>query len=149
MTGRTAISLLSAGFIALGGLSAGCASADNEPQTKRTVTEQVAPPDDNTPAATKETVSEANARAKAEDYLDNQAFSRKGLINQLEFEGFSTADATYGASAVGANWKEQAAKKAASYLDNQAFSRSGLVDQLKFEGFTDAEAKYGVSQTGL
>ena len=77
------------------------------------------------------------------------AFSRSGLITQLEFEGFTNQDATYGVDAVGANWNEQAAKKAAGYLDMMAFSRSGLITQLEFEGFTPAQAEYGVRTTGL
>ena len=102
-----------------------------------------------TPAAPKETVSESNARKKAASYLEYSAFSRSGLIEQLEYEGFSNQDATYGADAVGANWNEQAAKSAASYLKSSAFSRSGLIKQLEYEGFTTAQAEYGVSTTGL
>jgi hypothetical protein len=97
----------------------------------------------------KETRSQANARAKAEQYLDGQAFSRKGLIKQLKFEGFSKKDARYGVDAQNANWKKQAALKAEQYLDGQAFSRQGLIQQLRFEGFTPAQAEYGVGKTGL
>jgi hypothetical protein len=100
-------------------------------------------------ATSNETVSQANAREKASDYLDTSAFSRSGLIDQLEFEGFETADATYGVDALTVDWNEQAAKKAADYLDTSSFSRSGLIDQLEFEGFTTEQATYGVSQTGL
>jgi len=81
--------------------------------------------------------------------LNYSAFSRSGLINQLEYEGFSNSDATYGADAVGADWNRQAALKAASYLEYSSFSRSGLVDQLLYEGFSPSEAEYGVSTTGL
>ncbi|MEN9751631.1 MAG: hypothetical protein RLZZ600_678 [Actinomycetota bacterium] len=96
-----------------------------------------------------ETVSQSNARRSAESYLNSQAFSRKGLIEQLEYEGFNKKDATYGADAVGADWKEQAALSAKNYLESQAFSRQGLIDQLIYEGFSKAEATYGVDQTGL
>lgn len=96
-----------------------------------------------------ETAGQENARRSAEDYLDTSAFSRSGLVKQLEFEGYSTADATYGVDAVSPDWNEQAAKSAANYLDTSSFSRSGLIDQLKFEGFTPEQAAYGVSQTGL
>lgn len=95
------------------------------------------------------TVSQKNAIKKAESYLDYTAFSRSGLIKQLEFEGFSKDDATYGVDSITANWDEQAAKKAQSYLDYSSFSRQGLIDQLKYEGFTQAQAEYGVSQVGL
>lgn len=96
-----------------------------------------------------ETVSQKNARRKAESYLDYSAFSESGLVEQLEFEGFSPADAAYGVVAQHADWNEQAAKKAASYLDYSSFSLSGLVEQLEFEGFTPLQARYGASTTGL
>jgi len=95
------------------------------------------------------TAGQANALSKAGDYLDYMAFSRKGLIEQLEFDGFSTADATYGAEHVEANWNEQAARKAKDYLDYMAFSRSGLIDQLEFDGFTAGQAEHGVDAAGL
>jgi hypothetical protein len=96
-----------------------------------------------------ETASQRNARLKAGDYLDFTSFSRSGLIQQLEFEGFTPDDAAYGVDALNVDWNDQAAKKAAEYLDFTSFSHSGLVDQLVFEGFTRAQAEYGVSTTGL
>ena len=89
------------------------------------------------------------AVAKAQDYLDYSSFSRSGLIDQLEFEGFSTPDATAAVDSLNVDWNEQAALKALEYLDFSSFSRSGLIDQLVFEGFTQSQAQYGVSQAGL
>ena len=91
------------------------------------------------------TSGERNALSKAYDYLDFMAFSYSGLIEQLEFEGFSTSEATYAADNCGADWNEQAAKKAREYLDFMSFSRSGLIEQLEFEGFTRSQAEYGVN----
>jgi hypothetical protein len=96
-----------------------------------------------------ETAGQENARKSAESYLRSQAFSRSGLIKQLEFEKFSLADANYAVDVVEVDWNEQAEKTAKSYLQSQAFSRQGLIDQLLFEGFTQAQAEYGVSTTGL
>ena len=90
------------------------------------------------------TTGEKNALRKAEEYLNVMAFSEKGLIKQLEFEGFTNEEATYGAQNCGADWNEQALKKAKEYLDIMAFSQSGLIKQLEFEGYTNDEAKYGV-----
>jgi uncharacterized protein with LGFP repeats len=95
------------------------------------------------------TVSQQNAVRKAEEYLRVIPFSRSGLIGQLEYEGFSTADATYGVDHVQVDWYEQASKKAADYLEVSAFSREGLIDQLEFEGFTYDQAVYGVNSVGL
>lgn len=95
------------------------------------------------------TMSQQNARNKAGDYLEFAAFSRSGLIDQLVFEKYSPADATWAVDHMTVNWNEQAAKKAKDYLDMTSFSRPGLVDQLIFEGYTPAQAEYGVSKTGL
>ncbi len=101
------------------------------------------------PQAPTETVAQENARESAESYLRYMSFSRSGLIEQLEFEGYSTADATYAVDAVSPDWNEQAAKSAQSYLEHMSFSRSGLIEQLEFEGFTNEQAVYGVNTTGL
>lgn len=105
--------------------------------------------DSQEPATSSETAGQVNARRKAESYLDVLPFSKRGLIKQLNFEGFSDNDATYAVNALTVDWNQQAAKKAKSYLDIMGFSRSGLIKQLSFDGFTQAEAEYGVSTTGL
>lgn len=96
-----------------------------------------------------ETLAQSNAISTALNYLDFQAFSKQGLIEQLEFEGYSSADAQYAVDNIVVDWSEQAALKAAEYLNFQAFSRSGLIDQLEFEGFTRAQATFGVDAVGL
>jgi hypothetical protein len=94
-------------------------------------------------------VEQQNATEQASSYLDGQAFSRKGLISQLKYEGYSVKASTAAVDSLHVNWNEQAALKAASYLDGQSFSRSGLISQLKYEGFTAAQAAYGVKKAGL
>ncbi|SDP18232.1 Ltp family lipoprotein [Halobacillus aidingensis] len=98
---------------------------------------------------TNSTVSQKQAVAMAEQYLSFMAFSKSGLIDQLEFEGFSTEDATYGVENISVDWQEQAVTKAEEYLDFMAFSRQGLIDQLVFEGFSKEHAAYAASQVGL
>ena len=85
-------------------------------------------------------MGERNALKKAQDYLDFTAFSYTGLIDQLEFEGYTYQEALYGVDNCGADWNEQAAKKAAQYLEFMAFSRQGLIEQLEYEGFTHEQA---------
>lgn len=89
-----------------------------------------------------------NALGSAKTYLWTMAFSYKGLVNQLEFEGYSNEEAVYAADNCGADWNEQAAKKAKEYLNTMSFSRSGLIEQLEFEGFTHEQAVYGVEAVG-
>lgn len=86
-----------------------------------------------------------NALKSAKSYLEFSAFSRKGLIEQLEFEQYSNAAATYAVDNCGANWNEQAVKCAKSYLEFSSFSKKELIEQLEFEGFTKAQAQYGVN----
>ena len=94
------------------------------------------------------TISQKNAVKQAQNYLKFMAFSRTGLINQLEFEGYSTEDATYAVDNITVDWNEQCAKKAKDYLDFMAFSRDGLHDQLEFEGFTEEQIQYGLQAVG-
>lgn len=91
---------------------------------------------------------EKNALSTAKRYLKHMAFSREGLIDQLEYEGYSEDAAIYAVDNCGADWMEQAALKAQEYLNHMSFSRSGLIDQLEYEGFTSEEAEYGVSAVG-
>ena len=133
-------------------------SANGTEEVKQTVT----PEPTSTPIQTKEpektekptgnqeteTTSQLDAVDRAEDYLAYTAFSRQGLIEQLEYEGFSKEDATYGADNSGADWMKQAEEKAQDYLDYTSFSREGLIEQLEYEGFTNKEAVHGVDSTG-
>lgn len=94
------------------------------------------------------TVGQRNALRSASNYLSFMAFSYKGLIEQLEYEGYTTDEATYAANNCGADWFEQAAKSAKQYLSFMSFSRSGLIEQLEYEGFTYKQAVYGAEQNG-
>jgi hypothetical protein len=94
------------------------------------------------------TLAQQNAIRQAQSYLDYSGFSRVGLIGQLEYEGYSTEEATFGADNAGADWNAESAEKAQSYLEYSSFSRQGLYDQLAFEGFTDAEIQFGLAAVG-
>jgi hypothetical protein len=94
-------------------------------------------------------VSRANAVRTAKDYLSTEGFSFKGLVGQLKYEGYSTSDATYGASHAGANWMVQAVRTAKDYLSTEGFSRRGLISQLEYEGYTPAQASHGAAAVGL
>lgn len=76
-------------------------------------------------------------------------FSRSGLIDQLEYEEFTTEQATFGVDNITVDWNEQAALKAESYLDLMSFSRSSLITQLEYEGFTREQAEYGATAVGF
>lgn len=109
-----------------------------------------APATSTTAPAPAEPVALKNAKRLASSYLDSSAFSKKGLIDQLIYEGFDTATATSAVNSLtSVDWKQQAALLGASYLETSGFSRSGLIDQLKYEGFTTAEATYGADANGL
>jgi Host cell surface-exposed lipoprotein/Protein of unknown function (DUF2510) len=106
---------------------------------------------DVTPTITRSgfTPAQDNAIAKAESYLGFTGFSKQGLIKQLEYDQFSTTDATFAVEHTqatgGVEWNDQAVKKAKSYMGFTWFSLSGLIDQLKYDGFTPSQAQYGAS----
>lgn len=100
------------------------------------------------PALPLSPVGEQNAVRTANNYLDISGFSRRGLIEQLVYDGYSTEDATFAVDSIDVDWNEQAAKVARNYLEISGFSRSGLVEQLEYDGFGPAQAEYGVAAAG-
>lgn len=110
---------------------------EQEPVAEEPVTDQYSP-----------TAGERNALSSAKKYINYSSFSYSGLIEQLEYEGFTESEAAYGADNCGADWYEQALKSAEKYIDYSAFSYSGLIEQLKYEGYTEEEATYGVDNCG-
>jgi Host cell surface-exposed lipoprotein len=117
-------------------------------------TKQVAQKSADKPKAKKAemTSSQENAVESAKTYLNTQAFSKKGLIQQLSSDagdGFPRADAVFAVNHIDVDWNEQAVKSARQYLDTQSFSRSALIEQLSSssgEGFTLAQAQYAVGK---
>lgn len=94
------------------------------------------------------TLGELNALRQAKNYLNIMSFSYQGLIDQLEFEGYTSSEATYAVDNCGADWYQQAAKKAKEYLDIMPFSKQELIKQLEFEKFTHDQAVYGAEANG-
>lgn len=99
-----------------------------------------------TPETGNITAGMRNALKEARNYLSVMPFSYEGLIEQLEYEGYSHSEAVYAADNCGADWYEQAVRAARNYLDIMAFSRSGLIEQLEYEGYTHEQAVYGVDK---
>ena len=119
------------------------------PEPTQATTPEATPTPEQEPAAeASPSMEQSNALKSAKGYLDFGAFSHSGLIEQLEYEGFSTEAATYAADNCGADWNEQAAKSAQGYLDFSSFSRAGLIEQLEYEGFSTEQAEYGASVVG-
>ena len=122
-------------------------TSKDTPAATANTTEQEQPTPE--PAKPSETVSQKNAVNKAKSYLSFAGFSRDGLVEQLEFDKFSNADAVYGADNAGADWNVEAEQKAKSYMDFTSFSRQGLIDQLVFDKFTQEQATHGADSVGL
>jgi hypothetical protein len=92
------------------------------------------------------TPGQRNALKSAKSYLRSGSFSKSGLVEQLEYEDYSSADARWAVARAGANWNAEAVESAKSYLRSGSFSRQDLIEQLEYEGFTSAQAKYGVKK---
>jgi len=96
------------------------------------------------------TIGEENALKCAEKYLRNiGGYSYQGMIDQMEYEGFTNEEATYAADNCGADWYEQSVKCAEKYLRNiGGYSYQGMIDQMEYEGFTNEEATYAADNCG-
>jgi len=149
------IATLAASIGLAGAIACGSGGGDTGVPYATSSTTQPAASASAAPAAKKATtkpvsVEQANAAKSAESYLSgNSSFSRKGLIGQLKYEGFSVKAATAAVDSLHVDWNEQAALSAQSYLDMGGFSRKSLIGQLKYEGFTQSQAEYGVKKAGL
>lgn len=117
---------------------------EEEPTEEETVAES----SPSTEVSTGPSLGEEQALGKAESYLSFSAFSKKGLGEQLKFEGFEQGEIDYALSQIEVDWSEQAVKKAKDYLNVSDFSKASLIEQLKFEGFTEEEAQAGVKGAG-
>ena len=97
------------------------------------------------PAGSNLSAGQRNALASAKSYLDLMGFSRQGLMDQLVFDGYSSADAQYAVDHCGANWYSQAVRSAREYA-KYGYSRQDLIDQLVYIKFTNDQAVYGVNR---
>lgn len=132
--------LLMSVFMDLIGIDSTNSKSNDSKSTIKNNTDAIIVNKDNTAS-----MGEKMALESAKNYLRTMGFSRKGLIKQLEFEGYTTNEAIYAVNNCEANWKEQAVRVAKNYLNTMPFSREGLIEQLEFEGFTNEEAVYGVN----
>ena len=87
-----------------------------------------------------------NAIESAEAYSNVFAYSKKELIDQLKYEGFSEEIAECAAKSINANWKENCVRSAYSYLDLFSFSKEELIHQLDYDGFTAEEIDYAMNK---
>lgn len=92
------------------------------------------------------TFGQENALRFAEECLAESAFSKQGLADELEEEGFSRIDIRFAINHIHADWYEQAALAARMYLSYSVITRQGLIDQLSSshgDAFTIEQAKHG------
>lgn len=90
------------------------------------------------------TREQKNALDSANSYLNFTHFSRSGLYDQLEYEGYPHDAIEYALNNIIVDWNQQALGTANDYLDYTSFSNSGLYDQLIYEGFTAEQAQYAI-----
>ncbi len=73
----------------------------------------------------------------AKNYLEYTAFSRKGLIEQLEYDDFSTEDATFAVDHITVDWNEEGSEVCEKLISTtQPSPVAGLIEQLEYYGFT-------------
>lgn len=124
------------------GMTIGSNEGDSSPATYEEDTEAV--------YADGSIINGDSALDAAEKYLTFMSFSRRELTEQLEYEGFSNADAKYAVENCSADWFDQATGKAELYMTEVGgFSYKTMVDQLKHDGFTSFEAEHGAKHVGL
>ena len=92
------------------------------------------------------TIGQKNALKEAQQYIDIMAFSKPGLIDQLEYEGYEMEDIEFAVENIDVDWNEECAEDADSYLDTMSFSKEGLIHQLEYERYTDEQIAYAIDK---
>jgi len=92
------------------------------------------------------TRGQKEALEDAKSYLKYSSFSKKGLEDQLDYEGYTKKEIKYAIKKCKANWKKEALEEAKSYLKYSSFSKKGLEDQLDYEGYTKKQIKYALKK---
>lgn len=104
----------------------------------------------NMPEKSEATLEQQLACKKAETLLETSAHSYQGLIDSLEFAGFTHEDAVYAVDRCGADWNKQAYRQAKSYKTYNNFSREETIRMLTFwDGFTREQAIYAVDTADI
>lgn len=83
-----------------------------------------------------------NAVKSAELCLKILPYSRQGLIEMLEYGGYSNDASVYAVDNVTVDWNEQCAKAAEMYLKSHPFDRRNLHIVLEYKGFTKEQIRY-------
>ena len=95
------------------------------------------------------TKKQKKALDRAKDYLEYDSFSYSGLIEQLEFDGYTNDDAKVAVDNCKVNWKSEALQSAKDYFRSDLFfSRKGLINQLEYDGYTNDQATYAADNCG-
>ncbi len=87
------------------------------------------------------------ATADAEGYLQSGSFSEKKLIDQLEYEGYTKATATYAVNHAKANWNNEALEFVQGFADDKELGNSSksFYSLLDTEEFTKAQSDYAMA----
>ena len=86
---------------------------------------------------------EDTALKEAGRFIEVKPFSRQGLIEYMEAEGYSAEESAAAVDALEIDWNEMAVKQAQSFLGYMSLSGEKLIEQLKSVGFTEEQALYG------
>lgn len=92
-----------------------------------------------------------SAVESARSYLDSSHFSRQSLIDQLEFEGFTSSDAALAADSLAPDWFAEAAEGAQSWIESEYFegTRQDILEILiSIHYFLQEQAEYGATAVG-
>lgn len=88
----------------------------------------------------------AEAARRAQDLLTVEPWSRTGLIDRLQQDGFSSMDAVTAVDSLGADWTQQAARYAGDLIGKNFFiSFEEIEASLRLAGFGPEEIAYVMS----
>lgn len=95
------------------------------------------------------TAEEGACKLAMQMLFGTTGMSRDFLIQQLESQGFTTAETMLAVDHCGADWNAEAVKSAKFYLQTSGGSRQQVMQWLSISHFTEEQSNYACDQVGL
>lgn len=90
-----------------------------------------------------------NVLILAKEYIQEKAYSRRGLINALKMNGYSNINAIYAVDNISVDWSEQAKRAIKEYKEKANLSKTNLLNVLVRDGFSEKEIAYAFKECGI
>ena len=115
---------------------------NNEVQTRKII-------EDTKTQTTFNEQTKENVLIRAREFIQEKAYSRRGLINALKVSGYTSINAIFAADNISVDWSAQAVRAVKEYRQKANLSKANLKNVLVRDGFSDQDIEYALKECGI